>query len=185
MALADFHLEARRINTLMRQIRKFTPLREGSWKEPADFLVKQEFLNGRTVSALNITLTPSGCTWAKHGGCTMCGEFSGSLLGQVVPEEFHIAQASVSFAKLIPKVKTPWVRLYNEGNWTNPSEMGTLAAEVIIRLASLIKGIERITIETRAKEVTQDRLELLRAALIPPVELEIGIGLEAKDDIVR
>lgn len=84
MAPIDFHQfasEARRINAFMRQIRKITPPREHSWKEPADILIKREFLNGRTVSALNITLTPSGCTWAKHGGCTMCGEFSGSLLG--------------------------------------------------------------------------------------------------------
>jgi len=175
MAPVDLHpfaSEGRRINALMRQIRKLAPLREYSWKEPADILVKQEFLNGRTVSVLNITLTPSGCTWAKRGGCTMCGEFSGSLLGQPILPEFHIAQAVASLAKFVPRVKTPWVRLYNEGSWTNPGEIDPLAAELIIRTVSLIKGIERITIETMAKEVTRDRLELLRAALIPPVELE-------------
>lgn len=157
-----------------------------TWKEPAEWAVKYSNLGGVPKKVLTITLTPTGCSWAEAGGCTMCGEYEGSQKASAVSSEFHIAQFSVALAKYVKKYNPSWLRIEQEGNFTNKSEVGLEAQLTILRLASMLKGIERITIEARPIYITPQIVEQLKEAVSGSnVELEIGMGLEAQNDVVR
>lgn len=185
MDIKPFIKEIAQINSCVLKIRRQTPIVIGSWKEPADFLIKKENFKGKVVDAINITLTPTGCEWAKTGGCTMCGEWSGSNLGEKVDAKYHIAQFSSAVANILSKGKYPWIRIYQEGNYTNLKEVDGSAQKVILRLASSLKGVERITIEGMARYIDKDVITLLKDSMVKPVELEVGIGFEAQDDVIR
>ncbi|MFH1543601.1 MAG: archaeosine biosynthesis radical SAM protein RaSEA [Patescibacteria group bacterium] len=169
----------------MLKIRKNTPISIGSWRKPANLLIKRDCYKGRNVSVIDLTLTPTGCEWAKTGGCTMCGEWSGSRLGKKVDAKYHISQFATGVANIIPKTGSPWLRIYQEGSFMNNAEFDNLAQATILRLASLIKGIERVTIEGRAQYIKDKKIKELKEAIIPPVELEVGIGFEAQDELIR
>jgi radical SAM enzyme (TIGR01210 family) len=181
----DFILELRRINAAVLAIRENTPVTMGSWQKPADLFVKEEVFHGKKVNAVNITLTPTGCEWAKHGGCTMCGEWSGSTLGKKIDAKFHIAQFANAVIDAVPKYRSPWVRIYQEGSYMNPNEVGASAQKVILRLASMIKDVQKITVEGMAKYINEDAAKLIKSSVARGVELEVGMGFEAQDDVIR
>lgn len=115
----------------------------------------------------------------------MCGEWAGSNLGQPVSPEFHVAQFAASVADLLSEKGIYWLRIYQEGSFLNDSEVSPQAREVILRLASNLRGIGRITIESRPEYVAPGTALAVRRQVRPPVELSIGIGLESQDDYVR
>ena len=175
-----------RISKLTKEIRslQISP-KKHKWNKIPDILPKKEFLNGDSVTALNITITPTGCEWASHGGCTFCGEFSGSLHGKLVKPEFHIAQFSFAVSEYIPKIKPKWIRIYNEGSFLNDREIDPSAQQTILKLALSIEEIQRVTIETRAIYITQEKLEILKKMMRNTKELEIAVGLETQDEFIR
>lgn len=143
-------------------------------------------MHGKPVKALTITLNPTGCYWARNGGCTMCGEFEGSAKEEMIPDHIHIAQFAKAVADLVSLHKPTWLRINQEGNYTNSSETASIAQTTILKLASQIKGIERITIESRPQYLNELILKEFSAITTQQnVELEIGMGFEASDDVVR
>lgn len=154
--------------------------------EPADYSVKYSYMNGHTAKVLAITLSPTGCEWANQGGCSMCGEWEGSRKNDIVPSSFHIAQFKNSVNRLFPEYQPSWLRIYQEGNYTNTNEMELAAQLEILRMAVQLPGLERITIESRPNYLTESVLvkfaEVMKGSSI---ELEIGMGYEAENDIVR
>ena len=167
------------------RLRRLRPPLRTTWKEPADWVVKDANIHGEPVRSLTITLTPTGCEWARSGGCTMCGEFEGSTKSELVPAEFHISQFASAVSKYVPKYNPAWIRIYQEGNYTNEHEIEDSARVTIIQLASTIGGIQRITIESMAKYLRQENLQELSKAITRDVELEIGMGFESESDVVR
>lgn len=157
-----------------------------TWERPAEYAVKYSNLHGKPVKALTITLNPSGCVWAKNGGCTMCGEFEGSAKDAGIPDYIHIAQFAKAIADLVPEYKPTWLRINQEGNYANSFETASIAQTTILGLAAQIKGIERITIESRPQYLTESILKEYARIISPHnIELEIGMGFEAADDVVR
>ena len=181
----DFITELTRISGMAHHLRRLRPEVTTSWEEPADWVVKDANLHGLPVTSLTITLTPTGCEWADHGGCTMCGEYEGSTKGQFLPPEFHIAQFATALSKYAAKYNPAWLRIYQEGNYANSREMPPDTQTSILRLASLIAGIKRITIESLAKYITPEIAASWAGAVARDVELEVGMGFEAQDDVVR
>ncbi len=173
------------IQGIMKDIRKRTPKKNPpTWLEPADLVCRADFLNGEKVNAASMTLFPTGCQYVRTGGCTMCGEWSGSNLGSLVPGEFHVAQFAAGSAQLLHEKEIHWLRIYQEGSFLNEMEVTPEAREVIFKLASNLKGIRRITVESRPEYLTQKLASEIRE-YTKNVELEIGIGLEAKNDFIR
>jgi archaeosine synthase beta-subunit len=179
--------ETRRLKEAMIALRRGRTLHElPTWEEPVSIREKKVYMKGRTTNALILTLTPTGCEWAgSNGGCTMCGEFSGSMGGNKIPSEYHISQFASGIVHHLPRTKASWIRIFNEGSFLNPREIDPLALKIIITLVSMIKGVERITIESRAEYITEENLQILKDCVKDSVELEIGIGLEAQNDVVR
>jgi hypothetical protein len=182
---SEYTKELQKIKQWAKSLRNLREKKETTWTEPVDWEVKGANINGESVVSLTITLTPSGCAWASTGGCTMCGEYEGSTKGEMVSDAFHISQFAVALATYVEKYNPKWLRIYQEGNYINNDEVTLNAQVVILKLASMIKGIKRITIECMAKYITEEKAALLRSAVAKDVELEIGMGFEAADDIVR
>lgn len=181
----EYTVQNKQIRDWALKLRQLRPILETKWEEPADWVIKNANIYGKSVKSLTITLTPSGCAWASSGGCTMCGEYEGSTKGKSVTPMFHIAQFASSISNLISENKPSWLRIYQEGNYTNPNEIENSAQITILKLGSLIKGIKRITIESMAKYITQKSVENIIKAVNDRVELEIGMGFEAENDVVR
>lgn len=174
------------IRSIMRQIRANTPKAASpTWRKPADLSKRFDFLNGDKVRAASITLFPSGCQYAAQGGCTMCGEWSGSNLGELVSAEFHVAQFAAAVADVFSENDTQWIRIYQEGSFLNPKEVDPGARETILKLGSALKGVQRLTIESLPEYLTHDMAASIRACVRSEVQMVIGIGLEAKNEFIR
>lgn len=115
----------------------------------------------------------------------MCGEWSGSAFGHQVDPELHVSQFAAACSELIHLYEPEWLRLYVGGSFLNPCEVCPTAQSIILRLASILPGISRITLESRAPLVTSQNLTRLCEAVGGRVELEIGIGLESMDNLIR
>lgn len=182
----EYGEELKRICDIAKKLRSLRGESNLSWEEPAEYAVKYSYMHGRSVKTLTITLNPTGCEWAKNGGCTMCGEYEGSSKNAMIPDYLHIAQFAKAIADLVSKYKPTWLRINQEGNYANTRETAPLAQLTILKLAAKIKGIERITIESRPKFLTESLLKSYSEIVLNDgVELEIGMGFEAADDVVR
>jgi radical SAM enzyme (TIGR01210 family) len=191
----DYRDELKRIVVCAKSLRKVKPGKKTEWNEAAECHVKYSNLHGESVLALTITLSPTGCEWARKGGCTMCGEFEGSYKRRSLTRspQFHISQFAAAIGD--PRVwalakkenkSITWLRINQEGNYTNIHEMNFQAQEVILRLAMHIEGIKRITIESRPQYITEESVAFLKKLFDgSSVELEIGMGVEAENDVVR
>lgn len=115
-----------------------------------------------------------------------------------IEEYFEIHQKIFEITKKIRSKKqgelTNWqsglkisrLRIYQEGNYTNTNETSKLTQETILRLATLVNGVKKITIESRPQFLTEESISFLSDIVRKTdVKLEIGMGLEAKNNIVR
>lgn len=183
--VTDYAAVRQQIHDVALTLRGLRPSLECTWREPADHVVKDANMHGETVVSLTITLTPFGCEWAATGGCTMCGEYEGSTKGRALSPEFHVAQFAAAVGRYAAAHYPAWLRIYQEGNFANRAEVDRDAQISILRLAGVIRGVRRVTIECMAKYVVRDHFLDLRDALDPSVELEVGMGFEAEDDVIR
>ena len=84
------------------------------------------------------------------------------------------------------KKKIEWLRIFQEGNYTNSNETSLFSQEAILRLATHLADVKRVTIESRPQYLNEDTVGLLAEIFADTgVEIEIGMGIEAQDDIVR
>ena len=182
----DYSEHLRRIREWTQRLRKLRPPRKDRWEEPSDWVIKDANIHGSPVRSLTITLTPTGCAWAREsGGCTMCGEYEGSTKGKILPPEFHIAQFAMAVSRYVPEYEPSWLRIYQEGNYTNKDEISKSVRRSILQLSSMIRGLRRITIESMAKYMTREVVQELASAIVGDVELEVGMGFEAENQVVR
>lgn len=177
----------RQINDLALAIRKRNPGTLVPGREPVDIRYKRENLHGLPTLAINLTIQPTGCAWAQTGGCTMCGEFSGSTLGKTVATETLLTQLQTGLARHVLETTRPvgWIRVYNEGNFTNPREIDSGGQRQLLRVVGAMPGVRRVTIEAMAKYLGEETVQWIRGAVPPEVELEVGMGFESADDFVR
>ena len=175
------------IRSLSKQLRKLRPQIIQDWKKPDDWELKATNIHGKPVKSLTITLTPSGCSWANQGGCTMCGEYAGSTDGKRIDPIFHFAQFASALSNFInsKRIAPEWLRIYQEGNYLVNTEIDQSAQADILKLASSEGGVKRITIECMAKYIREENLAYISKAIRPGVELEIGMGFESANDVIR
>ncbi len=193
--IEDYKEELREITQLVKKLRTMKKGKITQWDKPAEWHMKYSNLHGESVLCLTVTLSPTGCEWARNGGCTMCGEFEGAYKRKDLLDnpKFHISQfvAAITDKEVISSMKKEgkpisWIRINQEGNFTNPKETNPEAQEKILRLATQIKGVKKITIESRPQYLPEKTIAFLsNISKSTGVEIEVGMGLEAEDDIVR
>lgn len=194
-SIKDYNPELKRIIKISKYLRTLKKGKETSWEQAAEWHLKYANLNGKKVLALTIILSPTGCDWARKGGCTMCGEFEGAHKRKTLINnpQFHISQFASAVGnpeiwKAARKENIPisWLRIYQEGNYTNPKETSVKSQEIILRLAAHIAGIKKVTIESRPQYLNEENVSSLSKIFNrTDIEFEIGMGLEARNDIVR
>lgn len=146
--------------------------KERSPAEPEAVWKEKDMSGGRKVDAMVIILRTSGCSWARTGGCTMCGYRTASL--SETTEQDLMCQID----KVMESYKgEPFVKIYTSGSFLDPREIPVPVRERILREFA---GCERILFESRPEYITEEVLAQL------PSNVTIALGLESSDpDVLR
>lgn len=193
--IEEYKDELRDIVSIVKELREKHNGRHTSWMEPAEWHLKYSNINKKPELALTITLSPTGCEWAQKGGCTMCGEFEGSYKEKILVKDpkFHISQFAMAIGdpKIWAAAKSEnrdvvWLRINQEGNFFNEAEMNRTAQFAILNLATHIRGVKKITVESRPQYLTEEVISSVSEIFKDSdIKFEIGMGLEAKNEIIR
>ncbi len=117
-------------------------------------------------------------------GCLDCEHsLAGSTFGRRVEshqyvQQFERAIAGVEFAT------HPVLCVYNEGNFFNTDELPATARRQILRRIDRIPDVKAVIVESLPRYLTKGVLAEMRKILGPRV-IEIGIGLESADAVIR
>jgi len=126
-----------------------------------------------------------GCAYARRpeGGCTNCGFTSMTFQSDSWSPADLIAQADSVFGAPAAFEGIGEVDLYNSGSFYADAEM---PPEVRSHLLGMLgrAGIPRILVESRPEFITAERIAESRR-LLPNSFLEVGIGLESSDEVIR
>lgn len=136
--------------------------------------------DGSQVGRKKVILMSDGCSVPT---CTMCpftnennygrGHSAGDLLARV--------QDMLSRSAEEPDYEV--LSLYNDGSFFAPREIPREVQADIARLVAA-SGVKRLVVESLPQFITEQALAPFAHAL-GPVRLEIGIGLQSADDLVR
>jgi radical SAM enzyme (TIGR01210 family) len=144
--------------------------------KPAGVWLEDELFAWKKVKALTIVLRTAGCSWAKTGGCTMCGYIYDAI--PVLSPKGLEAQIQTAMEKFSPQVKV--VKLFTSGSFLDPKEVPAEARNQI--LAAIGEKVEKVIVESRPefvkREVVLECVNLVK-------QLEIAIGLETSSDTIR
>lgn len=124
-----------------------------------------------------------GCEFGtRAGGCTGCRHWrlgtAGRSLGfkDMYVKQFESAVQSFGYR--------PVMCLYNEGNMLNERE---LPLEQLICIIKKMRdnGVQRLILESRPEYITDRVLSPIREAAGDQMTIEVGIGLESSNDVIR
>ena len=177
----------RKLVTLHHQIRQHSPpcLAMNRVVSQVNY---REWMHGKTVKRVVLFLPViRGCQWRLScGGCFPCGMAYGLGINPEHPsiEIKPVVEKTIEW--LVGEEAPEWVCVYNEGSFLNPWELSPFAQSVILTLIAQIESVKRITIESRPEFITPDSLKPLEEITNTyGVEVEIGIGIEVRNDFVR
>lgn len=142
---------------------------------------------GQEAFRLMVILAAPGCAWhRKSGGCANCA-FPGSLgTGHPVSVEEYEAQLEAALTHIPADYAGPvQLDLFVSGSFFNPDEVPHEAQDRLLQRAGKVPGMAHVLVETRPEYVTDEALERARAALGEGPTLEVGIGLESADTVIR
>lgn len=146
---------------------------------------RKGFLNGKYVDRLVIFMRGTGCSQVKEiGGCTFCGFYNATNLGEKINDKHYIEQikSTINDDKIdFSKYKT--VCLYNDGSLLSEEEMSFDVLINIIDILNNIKSVEKIVIESRVENITEEKLIKIRQAT--DKEFEIAVGFESANPLIR
>ncbi len=144
-----------------------------------------DFDEKKTVTRLTLLLPGKGCVWAqKNGGCTMCG-FHQKIkqIGKKFTSKDLVALYRT--VEIMTYEDKPFVlTIYNAGNFINNEEISLEVQKKICQKIKHHPTIKKLTIESRAEFITDDKVKFLKKEL-GEKSLVIAIGLEAQDDKIR
>jgi len=163
---------------LMRDTRGLAP-REGSLEEPTKVWTEQERFRDQVVDALVVILKTRGCTWALQGGCTFCGYVNDSMVRKVTGDHM-LAQMRTALARDYRGQRV--VKVYTSGSFLDDTEVPREAQPALLNL--LPATVEKVTLEAQSHHATRAKVEALRGAVRPEVELEVAFGLESAHEPV-
>jgi len=173
-------------------IRKEVPPRQFNPLKPAEIEINEFAFQGETVPRIMVVLRSTGCEhYGTKQGCAPCAHFDGTTAEPVKAFEYVRQWKSVVDGSAIEEGvregfdinKFPILCLYNLGSFTNPKEVPQKAVGAIFRSIGKQPGIKKTIIESRAEYVTDENLAPIRDNYRGLVE--VGIGLESSDDVVR
>ena len=136
---------------------------ETLWKE-------KDIVDGKVSDVMVMIMRTNGCSWAKKGGCTMCGYRSASLRN--VTAEDLLGQLDQALSKYRNE---PFVKIYTSGSFLDDNE---IPAEVRNRIFDAFSGCKRILFESRPEYINRDVLSTV------PSTTTVALGLETSDPVI-
>ena len=166
------------ISTFCQSFKKEFIPRTQNPRQPVRCWSEKDVLHGKVVDAYVIILRTRGCAWALSSGCTMCGYFNDSLLTPLTEQDLRS-----QFEHAMQHYQNePLVKLFTSGSFLDPSEIPTPVQHHI--LTTLKDTTEKISVESRPEYITEKNVQTIQKK-IPLEKLEVGIGLETSNDLVR
>lgn len=148
--------------------------------------IREEVFDGVNYKRAVIYLMSNGCEWAlKSGhGCSMCGHLAKQTrTDKTISVEDYLKQFKREFDKIDFK-KYPILNLYNNGSFLNDNEIPEGARIGMLEKINENVDVKMLVLETRPEFVTEERVKEIKT-LIPGKHVELGVGLEIKDDFYR
>ncbi len=148
--------------------------------------IREEIFNGVNYQRAVIYLMSNGCEWALKSahGCMMCGHLAKQTrTDKTISVDDYLKQFKREFDKIDFK-KFPILNLYNNGSFLNDNEIPAEARKGLLKMINNNPDIKMLVLETRPEFVTDDKVREIKN-LIPNKHVELGVGLEIKDDFYR
>lgn len=152
----------------------------------AEIGVREEIFNGANYKRAVVYLMSNGCEWALKSahGCMMCGHLAKQIRNdKPISVEDYLRQFEEEFEK-IDFENYPILNLYNNGSFINDNEIPPEARKGMLRMINKNPHIKMLVLETRPEFVTEEKVREIKK-LIPNKHIELGVGLEMKDDFYR
>jgi radical SAM enzyme (TIGR01210 family) len=154
---------------------------------PAAAELSRAWIRGRPGGRLVVILKAPGCQFAlRTGGCTNCGFLHLTTRGVPVPAEKLLAQLEAGFNQHATELDlVEGLELFCSGSFFCDEEIPADARQRLLSAAvARLPALRNVMVESRPEYIDADKLEQARAALAP-VPLEVAIGLETVDNVVR
>ncbi|MFF4607850.1 radical SAM protein [Streptomyces sp. NPDC001339] len=136
--------------------------------------------DGRVIGRKKVILMSGGCSVPT---CTMCPFTNENNYGLQARPEALVDQVARVLARTPDEPDYEVLALYNDGSFFAPREIPRDVQVVIARRVAAA-GVRMLVVESLPQFVTLKSLRPFVAAL-GDVELEVGIGLQSSDDLVR
>lgn len=182
------HGNGRRIAlaTVLKEVHAHIPSQDIDTRQVGAYEIRKCHLDGDEVNRLIVYVRASGCQWVLqdgHAGCFMCGHLAGTTQGRAIsPQDFARQLQGVLDRPDLPACSM--IGLYNAGSFFNDAEIPASAREEMYALVAARDCFERVIFESRPEFITEAELARLRR-LLPGRRIEIGVGLESRDEYVR
>ncbi len=147
---------------------------------------REEIFDGVNYKRTVLYLMSNGCEWALKSahGCTMCGHLAKQTRRNIpIPVDDFLEQFVQEFEQIDFK-RYPILNLYNNGSCINDNEIHPNARKYMLKKIGQSPDIKMVVIESRPEFVTEEKVIEIRK-FIPDKHVEIGVGLEMKDDFYR
>jgi|WetSurSiteA1Bulk_404760.scaffolds.fasta_scaffold06079_2 archaeosine synthase beta-subunit len=152
----------------------------------AEVGLREEIFEGINYKRAVVYLMSNGCEWALKSahGCLMCGHLAKQTRrDKTISVDDYLKQFEEEF-ELIDFEKNPILNLYNNGSFINDSEIPAAARRGMLKKINGNPHIKMLVIESRPEFVTEEKVREIKE-LVPDKHVEIGVGLEIKDDFYR
>ncbi len=147
---------------------------------------REEIFEGVNYKRAVVYLMSNGCEWALKSahGCLMCGHLAKQTRrDKPISVDDYLKQFGREFEKIDFK-KYPILNLYNNGSFINDNEIPAEARRGMLKKINDCPDIKMLVLETRPEFVTEEKVTEIRD-LIPDKHVELGVGLEMKNDFYR
>lgn len=148
--------------------------------------LREEIFEGVNYKRAVVYLMSNGCEWALKSahGCMMCGHLAKQTRrDKPISVKDYLKQFEEEFEKIEFK-EYPILNLYNNGSFINDNEIPPEARKGMLKKINENPDIKMLVLETRPEFVTEEKVREIKR-LIPDKHIELGVGLEMKNDFYR
>lgn len=166
------------IASFCKQLKQGYYPKKTNYAEPVKYWSEPDRYQDKIIKAFVIILKTKGCSWSEQSGCTMCGYFNASAHEQISDEDLisQFQQAMTGYQD------EPVVKIFTSGSFFDTEEISTSVRNHIFQ--ELIEKTTKIAVESRPEYITEKTLASIKP-FFQKTKLEVGIGLESSDDIIR
>ncbi len=152
---------------------------------PAAKWVASAPIGQATGTALSLVLSTHGCSYAlsEAGGCTMCSYLLDGT-NSAVSSEHLLSQFEKGMDALAGETGPLSVKIYTSGSFLDESEVPLDARRAIVEHLGSDDRVKEVVLESRPEFVTENALQFI-AQTLENKHIEIGMGLESSNDLVR